>query len=217
MSGVTWDEKSDSDWLASNGRWYPHRLYPKWWSTSALPPAPGHDGAASILQRAASIVSDGPAAVRPWGDTASGSERTRSSDAAPSAGAGSSPNKSRISAEERGRATATDRSFLPKEPYRHQVAAEAEVVDQRTYAHRIDAGAPKASALPPAPGRIRDVDDDGDPDPPPPPAALPPPPQVIRRSPTSAGDDPVEEFGRMFGAAKERIAKAINEAAEAGK
>jgi hypothetical protein len=58
MTGVTWTERQPSDWLASNGRWYAQNKYPKGWSTSALPPAPGHGGVGSILREYAGVPAD---------------------------------------------------------------------------------------------------------------------------------------------------------------
>lgn len=227
MSGSSWDERANTDWLASNGRWYPLSKYPSGWSMTSLPPAPEHARAGSILRRVTEqIVVDTQRASDGSGSNGwtSGSipKRPSASRPQPSARTATSSSRStgaRSSSETSspaGRADASDRSFLPKEPRRTAGAADAKIVDQGTYKPKIAPGPPAPSALPPPPGRIRDTDEGPRaPDP-----SLPPPP-VVRKAPASKAQTDFEvvagDLGKVLGVAKRRISRAINEAAEQGR
>jgi hypothetical protein len=134
MSGVTWTERQPSDWLASNGRWYTQSKYPRGWSTSALPPAPGHGGVGSILREYAGVATG----VRRDREV----RRQATSTAPPSPTATSTPGSSVVRT---GR-----------------VVADATVTSQATHRSRVGPGAPPPAALPSQtqipdpPGRIRD-------------------------------------------------------------
>ncbi|MFT7475573.1 MAG: hypothetical protein ACI81L_002512 [Verrucomicrobiales bacterium] len=140
MSGVTWTQRQPSDWLASNGRWYAHSKYPKGWSTSALPPAPGHGGVGSILREYAGVAAGigRDSQVRRPSST---SEQTQGTAAA-----------SRTAASPTGSSVART----------GRAVADATVASQATYRPRVGPGAPPPPALPSQakisdpPGRIRD-------------------------------------------------------------
>ena len=234
MNGVSWDERSETDWLASNGRWYPRSNYPARWSMTSLPPAPGHGQADSILRRATSPVpsraESGAAQTQrptsgPLGGTWSKPEtpkgvaeaRTAESSAAGAAAGRSTQRSASDSSSADPRADASDRTFLPKEQRRTTGPADAKVVGQRTYKPKVAPGPPPPSALPPPPGRVRD---DAPSAPAPPDSPLPPPP-VLRKSPPPRQQTDLEvvagDLGKVLGVAKRRISRAINEAAEQGR
>ena len=208
MSGVTWNERSDSDWLASNGRWYPRSKYPAGWGATSLPPAPEHASGAvgTILRRAASLI-------EPDG-SASGSGPL-SPPSMPSRPAPLTPPRQQAPPSP-GRADASDSSFLPKEPQRSPGPADAQVVRQRTYKPKVAPGPPPPSALPPPPGRVRDAGNA--PSPPAPPNPAPP---AVRQTPPPRDQSDLEivagDLGKVLGVAKRRISRAINEAAEQGR
>lgn len=241
MSGATWDERSNTDWLASNGRWYPRSKYPSGWATSALPPAPEHARSGSILRRAVNQVA---ADAQRVSDGLSGSPNSTTDARGPNAqghaaswgsaqsAADTSSGSQRYAPPPSGRAQASDRSFLPKEPSRRSSGpAEAQVVGQSTYKPKVAAGPPPPSALPPPPvrrdasssstpappGRIRDdaptaPDHDAE--------AAPAPPAVRDSAATQAQSDfevVAGDLGKVLGVAKRRITRAINEAAEQGR
>ena len=56
--GVSWADRDSTDWLASNGRWYPASNYPRGWNRTALPPAPGQGGIGSILRKYAEAAAE---------------------------------------------------------------------------------------------------------------------------------------------------------------
>lgn len=214
MSGVTWDERTETDWLASNGRWYPQSSYPRSWDMTSLPPAPGHGQIGSILRRVtahlgvdADLFEGGFEAEpeRPPIRTKR-PEATRSRPTVPRQQATRADPTPRQSSST---ARATDRTFLPRESSR-DATANAEVIAQRTYKPKVSPGPPPPAGLPPPPGRIRDVE--GASGPPSPPAPSVP----AKRSTQEALDLEVVagDLGKVFGVAKKRIAKAINEAAE---
>ena len=195
MSGATWDQRQPTDWLASNGRWYPESKKPQRWSTSALPPAPGHGGVGSILRRYAD------AAAKPTPNGPGNSESPN--------GPGNSESKSDSHAVVR-----TGRGV-----------ADATVTAQRTYAPPVSAGAPPPPALgtsadiPAPPGRIRNEQASGDDDPrPPAPAKVKtpytPPPSGSAATEVSGSFDVVAgDLGAVLGSARKRIKKAINDSA----
>ena len=208
MSGVTWNERSDNDWLASNGRWYPRSKYPAGWGATSLPPAPEHASGAvgSILRRAASLI-------EPDG-SASGSGPL-SPPSRPSRPATPTPPRQQAPPSP-GRADASGHSFLPKEPQRPTGPADAQVVRQRTYKPKVAPGPPPPSALPPPPGRVRDAGNA--PSPPAPPNPAPP---AVSQTPPPRDQSDLEivagDLGKVLGVAKRRISRAINEAAEQGR
>ena len=218
MSGVTWEQRSDNDWLASNGRWYPRSKYPSGWSMTSLPPAPEHANVGSILRRVTEqVVADSQRASDQSGSRISGSwsnpetspRQTESQPPPTTHRAPAGPTSTNA-----GRAKASDRSFLPKEQ-RAGEPAEAKVVDQRTYTPKVAPGPPAPSALPPPPGRIRDAGHDADaPDSP-----SPPPPAIRNRAAPERTELEIVagDLGKVLGVAKRRITRAINEAAEQGR
>lgn len=213
MAGVTWSERSQSDWLASNGRWYPRSTYPVGWTMTSLPPAPEHATVGSILRRVTgqfdlpAIANDRPAPPRAAPSKAAPPKARRAPES-PAAQPSRQPNS-----PPRPPANASDRSFLPKSPGSGRGAADAAVVGQRTYKPKVSAGPPPPAALPPPPGRIRDVAADALPDP------LAPKPPAVRKEPEPTEDFQVVagDLGRVFGVAKRRIERAINESYESGK
>lgn len=212
MSGVTWNERSDNDWLASNGRWYPRSKYPAGWGATSLPPAPEHASGAvgSILRRATSQI---PGLTEPDGPVTG--RGPLSSPSRPSRPTASAPPRQQAPPSP-GRADASDRSFLPKEPQRPTGPADAQVVRQRTYKPKVAPGPPPPSALAPPPGRVRDVGNA--PSPPAPPNPAPP---AVRQTPPPRDQSDLEivagDLGKVLGVAKRRISRAINEAAEQGR
>lgn len=196
-------DREPTDWLASNGRWYPARHYPNGWNSSALPPAPGHGRANSILQKYASAAS---------GVTGLGN----ADQEAPFGDVYKTPPAPRPATESEPPAT-SDRSFFRSSP----PVAKATVTSQRTYAHKVGAGAPPAPALspPPPPGRVRS----DAPDAPGPRTKVPgrqPPPHGSRPASATSADDASDvevtagDLGAVFGSAKKRIEKALNDAYE---
>ena len=188
MSGASWDDRQDGWWLASNGRWYAPQHYPRYWSRSALPPAPDHRDPSitgllrSRLARMQHELTGDDEAVRPPDDPITHSE--------------GDPH------------VAPRRPSAPDRPRTVREAAEATVTSQRTHASRLSAGSPPMPAIspgppppnsPPPPGRIRD--DAPEPTEPP---AQPGDGEVV------AGD-----FGRILGSARSRIEKAINDGSAA--
>lgn len=195
MPGVSWSQRSPTDWLASNGRWYEASTRPRDWSTSALPPAPGHGGIGSILGRIAEA-----------GSTAAG---LGSSNDEPSVvrrrptGPGSPKPPPRPSAP----APAKPGSSVRPAPTGRRVA-EATITE--TYEQQNP-------AIPPPPGRLRPEET--------PEVALPAPPApkestIPPPSPGAAGAEAgsfevvAGDLGRVLGTAKRRIEKAINDSAE---
>ncbi len=192
MSGASWDQRKDGDWLASNGRWYAGNTRPRGWNRTALPPAPDHQGGTgstfrdmkSRLEDAAEVAS---------GRISDGFESTVTNPVPPPAQAtpAASP------------AARTDASFVTTRP-RAAGTADATVVDQRDHAERLPQGAPPMPAIgapPPPPGRVRD-------DAPKAPAKrpLPAPP------PPATGSVVAGDLGRVFGSARGKIEKRIEEA-----
>lgn len=194
MSGVGWDQRKDGDWLASNGRWYPGNTRPRGWDRTALPPAPDHKAARGSALDAVRSRFEDAAGPRPAdGVDAASTGPTVPPPAAPK-GTASAP------------APASNTSFVASTP-RTAGTAEATVVDQRSHSSRLPAGSPPMPAIgaPPPPGRVRD---DAPEMPPPAERNLPAPPPP---APTSvvAGD-----LGRVFGSARAKIEKRIEDAIE---
>lgn len=222
MSGATWDERSETDWLASNGRWYPESSYPRTWGMTSLPPAPGHGEIGSILRRVtAQIVGDEEPFETGRKQSPEPSRARRTS--APPKSTRPAPTTRRSAGTPTGRASssttarASDRTFLPSESQKQSdtTAHVAEIITQRTYKPKVAPGPPPPSALPPPPGRVRDVDNA----PPAPPAPSPQPPGLRKPAQQSERvelEDVAGEWGKAIGVAKRRIRKAINEAAESG-
>jgi len=199
MTGVTWDERKEGWWLASNGRWYAPDSYPRGWNMSALPPAPGQveTGAASqVLRRlrgaldiAEASPATMPATLADTRDTPSTSPQSDQFRPQPQPTAARTPpprpSPSRPSAQAQNAAARVERE---------RQAASATVSSSSTHKSRLPSAPPAPAQLPPPSN------------PPSPPARrkAPPPPQNV-----VAGD-----LGSVFGAARAKIEKAINEAAE---
>lgn len=189
MSGVTWDERKEGMWLASNGRWYPASQYPVGWNMTALPPAPGqaeHGVASEVLRRMRGVIETqtppdlSPAAIPDSFKPAP--EQTAGND--PWAGAAQAPPRPTSTAPPARRSTSAPvRRPSPPPP------ASATVTRQSTYSERLP-------SAPPAPKSIGA---------PPPRTKTPPPPSSSKT--VVAGD-----LGAVFGAARAKIEKAINEA-----
>ena len=87
------------------------------------------------------------------------------------------------------------------------------MVGQRTYRPKVASGPPPPAQLPPPPGRIRDVPDDATDSPSP---ATP----AVRKTNSGASDGiavVAGDLGKVFGVAKRRIEKAINDSYESGR
>ena len=198
MSGVSWEKRQPTDWLASNGRWFPASEYPRGWSTSALPPAPGHGGVGSILRAYADTAAPQPSTAKPSPTSTAGSSGADYSELRPSSNA----------------PVRTGRGV-----------ADATVTAQRTYAAPVTAGAPPppalgtAADLPAPPGRIREEEAGVSTAPQPPnPTKVNtpyiPPPAGAARTDTSGSIEVVAgDLGRVLGSARQRIKKAINDSA----
>ncbi len=188
MAGVTWTNRRPSDWLASNGRWYPESQYPTGWGTSALPPAPGHAGSGAVLQK---VRSDGAEIFdRFEGSPGSTSPRTKTQ-----AGGSTSTTSPARTPPQRG-------------------SASANVVSTRNMSPKLTSGPKPPPQLPPPgedppapPGRVRTRPAQT-------PAVAPPPPPPTPKTEGSGGLDVVAgDLGRVFGTAKKRIQEAIEESA----
>ena len=202
MPGVSWNQRQPTDWLASNGRWYPADNYPRSWNFTSLPPAPGHGGATSILRKyaeKAGIDLDAPIAATFSSDDSSGSRPTP-----PSSTSAPSP---RPKLQSRPTPAAPTGGFSVANSGRS--VANATVSSQHTRAERVGAGAPPPPALPAPPGRVRDDA---------PRSTSPAPPDPATRQPFGvtqhAVDSAADELGTVFGTAKRRIERALNDAAE---
>ena len=221
MDGVSWIDRQPSDWLASNGRWYPARYYPNGWSSSALPPAPGHGGANSILEKYASAAAGAIGINRP----AQPSPMSQA-DSGPSAYAGSSSSSSsewndgEPAARPRPSATSTPSAPGFSVARSGRSVADATVTSQKTYANSVGPAAPPPPALtsPPAPGRVRS-DAPKAPSAPAAPAGQPEfPVRAAAPAPTAASKTEFEgiagDLGSVLGSAKKRIEKALNDSFE---
>lgn len=211
MPGVTWSERQPTDWLASNGRWYPANKYPNGWSTSALPPAPGHGGVGSILRRYADSAA-AAVGLAPSGASDLSSQQTPSPQAVGSDAWDTGSYDPDWDARNDSTSTRPSSDVVPT----GRTVADATVTAQRTYAAPVGAGAPPPPAiatprddgLPPAPGRIRSDDL---------PAPAPPvktnTPYIPQPSPPAKPFDVMAgDLGRVLGTAKRRIERAIDDA-----
>jgi hypothetical protein len=191
MSGVTWEKRLPTDWLASNGRWYPESKYPRGWSTSALPPAPGHGGVGSILRRYA----DAASTPTPNGPTPNGPDNSEA--------------KSDSHAVVRTGRGVADATVTAQRTYAPPVSAGAPPPPALG----------RSAGIPASPGRIRDEEtrDDDDPRPPAPTKVntpyIPPPSGSAATEAPGSFDLAAGDFGRVLGSARKRIEKAINDSA----
>lgn len=210
MDGVTWFERQPTDWLASNGRWYPVSKYPGRWYTSALPPAPGHGGANSILQKYAEKGAELTAKSRPQ-------TQSPTPQAPPAKPESTSPSKSRTSGGNVPNAPAPPTAsaapgFSVTRPGRQ--VADATVTEQRTYANAVGAAAPPPPAIPAAvstaPGRVRS---DAPMSPQIPAPTRTPTVAVTPAAPVDKSDFEVVagDLGSVLSSAKKRIEKALND------
>jgi hypothetical protein len=216
MPGVSWSHRQPTDWLASNGLWYPSSSYPHGWSTSALPPAPGHGGIGSILRLFVEKepIESGASAPSPPSSSTVGSASKSSTVGRPSSSgpaSASQPPSSSVVPTGRGVADATVTEVPTKRP------------DSRSLA---EAPGPRPALnggnAPPPPGRLSPTNAPSAPPttPAPPVTSASPttPPSPTPPSPHSALTEPFEviagDFGRVLGSAKGRIAQAINESAK---
>ncbi len=192
MSGVSWDQRKDGDWLASNGRWYPNNSRPKGWNRTALPPAPDHKGA-SALHGAKSMLSGVAQRMSDGFEVTSEDGEAKVHVPPPAAPRPATP------------VPRPGSSFVTPTP-RSAGTADATVVDQRDHTSRLPKGAPPppAIAAPAAPGRVRD-----DAPPMPAPASPPLPAPAPPASSVVAGD-----LGRVLGSARAKIEKRIEDAIE---
>lgn len=203
MPGVSWDDRESTDWLASNGRWYEQSKHPRGWSTSALPPAPGHGGVGEILRRfvgtASPDITMTTASTPPSASTFSvdgddsefsaGWSVASDGPRPPSASASSAPGTSVVRTG-RHVASATVTEPAPPSPV-------------------------PAQELPAPPGRLGALPKAAPPMPAPPKklnAPKPPPPAPARQ--TASVDVVAGDLGKVLGSAKRRIERAINESAE---
>ena len=190
MSGVTWEQRQPTDWLASNGRWFPASEYPRGWSRSALPPAPGHGGVGSILRAYA-----GAAASPVSTPTPNGPDNSESRSAS-----------HEVVRTGRGVADAT---VTAQRTYAPPVSAGAP--PPPALATSADIPAP--------PGRIRDEQPSSDDDPRPPAPTkvntpyIPPPSGSAAPEASGSFEVVAGDLGRVLGSARSRIAKAINDSA----
>lgn len=206
MAGASWDDRQPTDWLASNGKWYPSSHYPRGWVGTALPPAPGHGAAASALATAplrTHSTSQAPPQNRP-------PPRVKTA----------SPSRDRD--RDRGQGQGQSSGFSVAKTGRR--VAQATVADQRDYAHKLSSGAPPPPPLgtgeaPTSPGRVREL----------PPAPNPPgepswpavPNSIERSQAPPAPKTPAQNFeviagdlGKVLGGARKKIKKALDDAYE---
>lgn len=234
--GVTWSQRSPSDWLASNGKWYPSSKYPRGWETSALPPAPGQGGMGSVLREFATKATNSVGVTLGAVDRIAANSAGASNTAAPpppapptssgapgASGASTSaqPRKPvRTKSPPRSQPASSQQTsgFSVMDPGRRRVA-DATVTNERDYAHKVGAGKPPPRQLqtPPPPGRVAA--------PPAPSSSVPavqkpPPPPAKRPVVNEDGginfDVVAGDFGKILGGAKKRIEKALNEPLDKG-
>lgn len=210
-AGVSWADRTPSDWLASNGKWYPASKYPRGWDRTALPPAPGHGGVGSILGKFIESAA-APGRVAPA--------------ATPAPADGQPPRTPRPQQQQRPKSTVPPR---PSKASRSsgqsgfsvaksgRQVADATVTKQRTYSPKVGAGTPPPPKLPPttstSPGRVRNDPQDGV-APPPPPNPNPVDFAPVKSAPPGSDEVTLQsaagDLGRLFGSAKKRIEDAIN-------
>ncbi len=204
MPGVSWDERESTDWLASNGRWYGQSKYPRGWSTSALPPAPGHGGVGEILRRFVGTASPEITMTAP---STSPSTSTFSVDG----------DDSEFSA---GWSVASDGPAPPAASASSAPGTSVVGTGRRVASATITAPARPAPAqgLPAPPGRLGALPKATPPMPAPPKKPNAPNPPPPAPAPQSASVDVVAgDLGNVFGTAKRRIERAINESAESAR
>lgn len=202
MSGATWNDRQPSDWLASNGRWYPASQYPRGWDFLALPPAPGHGFAHRFSETDSDLVTATSGYDPPARHTANFEQRqAQTPPQPPPRPAPPRPQSSSTAVAPTGRSV-----------------ADATVTKVSNYKRRIQPGQRPSGSLPPPPGQ------------PPPPSAPPanrpaPPGRVSQQgSPrasvkSSAVTDlsnalQTGDLGGVLDKARRKIEDAINEAAE---
>ncbi len=240
MNGATWDERQPSDWLASNGRWYPRSEYPSRWDMLALPPAPGHGLATSLESRITERVPSQPKRSAPSRQQPSRQQPSRQQ-----------PSRQQPSRQQPARAAAPpplgSQGAAPPPPRRpapppsppgpQPRTAPAEATNVRTYKYRIEQGAPPPKGLPSAqdtpapPGRIAPLPDDSNESvvDATEPAAAPParvehppaPPAPGNSKESNAGSNPLsglsilgKDFDSLLGNARKRLEEAIDESAD---
>lgn len=223
MPGLNWTDRRDGDWLASNGRWYPPKDYPRGWSMSSLPPAPGHDlerGTGGLFSSAArSFQTAADSAAKAVGSEPGATAPPRPTTATPPP------------------AAARPKPSQTAQPIRRTPGlADAVVVSQSTHRSRLDPGAAPSKGLPPAPGRVSEDAPDlpkappPSSSPPPPKSSVPPPrssPPPPTRSPSTSSSGPKRppmptvgnaksgvdsvsgELGRALGSARSKLDRAI--------
>lgn len=205
MPGVSWSERGPTDWLASNGRWYEQSKYPHGWSTSALPPAPGHGGVGSILRRFTGTAS--PEITVPTASSFSVDGTDEEFSAGWSVGSDASTSTSTSTPTATSNPTAT-----PAGP-RVSVVPTGRRVASATITEPSPRPPAPTKAVPAPPGRLGALPTAAPPMPAPPtntPNAQPPAP-----APQSTSFDVVAgDLGKVLGTAKRRIEKAINDSAQ---
>ncbi len=190
MSGVSWTERQPSDWLASNGRWYPASQRPSNWQFLSLPPAPGHG---SVNYREFRTSNGSPSTNEPPKSARPRQHRVRPSQSPPRSSGRNSTEPSTSTA-----VTPTGRRV-----------EDATVTEISATKRRIAPGQTAAGQLPP-PTRPKT---------PPPPGRVAPPSPGRARTQLSAvaktaTSSTARDLGSVLGQARKKIETAINEAAE---
>lgn len=233
MAGSTWNDRQPTDWLASNGRWYSSSTYPRGWEGTALPPAPGHGGATSVLSKYAKMATaavgldDEPDYVT-FGSASDSPPPVQSSDQhsnRPPPRSKTPPAPPSRSASPSASSASSASGFSVVKSGRQ--VADATVTNQRDYAEKLPSGTPAPpslgagsstsdeAAVPASPGRLsRET--------PQPPTASTEPTHAVepRQAPTPATkpSDSLEvlagDLGAVLGGARRKIQKALNDAYE---
>lgn len=242
MNGVTWDERGDGDWLASNGRWYPAHQRPRGWVTLALPPAPGHRGAEGVndwlTEKAAAAVSAGRAiapTIAPTPVSADGaagkampsfsdllnvgdvsfSELLNVGDSEPD----TEPERSSSSTPPPRPSAPPPNSRTTRDSQTGRRVADATATNVKTYKKRIAPGERPSGALPSAPELPPEQAWRDTPAPPGRVDSAPPPPVVQKTAPRIVATPPSSaalagDLGRVIGKARKKLEEAINEASK---
>lgn len=207
MPGVSWTQRQPTDWLASNGRWYAASKYPRGWSTSALPPAPGHGDVGSILRRfVETAVDSGTGAMSRLGDEYDDFDDDQDHHDYDDVEDGDHGGRDwasgfTVASHSSGPAQPTAPPS-PNPPGSAVVATGRRVADAT-----ISEPPPPDASLPAPPGRISQ-------------SSNPPPPTqaatnvVPAPTPKSSFEVVAGDLGTVLGSAKRRIEEAINESAE---
>jgi hypothetical protein len=174
MPGLNWTDRRKGDWLASNGRWYPPKDYPRGWNMSSLPPAPGHDSERGVGKLLSS-------AARNFQNAADSASKAVGSE--PTSTVPPRPTKTRAPAPAR-----PEPSQVARPIRRTPGLADAVVVNQSTHRSRLASGAAPNKGLPPAPGRVSE--DAPDMAKIPSPGSSPPPPKSSAPSSRSSPPPP---------------------------